>query len=282
MNNNNNNSVKLATYRRSYIVAGVLFAIIFILSMTLFGLVTYEASGIIANLISTAAFFSALIIAGITSVRCSMANRIKNPGDIFIPKRDAAYYFFKRIGFFSLMIVLMSLAASMVGWAATSLIGGIFFRIEHAFLSEFLLKLPVFILYLSLVYKMLVRFGFMDSQRKIFNPNIKMIAFMIAFIIMIPGLVSANYFYVPALNGGLANVQTVLSPCSGTYIIEYDGYITMNENFWAGDAILIGATVLLTFLIQALFFRFAYNRGKKIFIKQHIREVDEYSMDENI
>ena len=256
----NNNSVKLATYRVAYIVAGVLSAIVFLLSMTLLGLVTFEASGIIGNLMQIISVISALIIAGIVSVRCATANRIKNP-DVFVPKRDTVFYF-KRLAFISVMIVLMSIAASMVGWAATALIGGIFFRIEHAFLSEFLLKLPVFILYLSFVYKMLVRFGFMDCQKKIFNPNFKMLAFIVAFILMIPGLVGANYFYEPALNGGFMNVQTVLSPSFGTYTIEFEGYITENENFRAGNAVLIGATVLLTFLIQAVVFRFAYNRGK--------------------
>jgi len=186
------------------------------------------------------------------------------------------------MGFFTLMIVLMSLAASLVGMVFCAFIGGIFYNIDHAFFSEFLLKLPFFALYISLVYKMLVRFGFMDSQRKIFNPNFKMISFIISFIIMLPGLVHDNFFYSATLNDGTINVQTFLSPGTGVYTIESDGFILVNENFGALNIILIALTILLTFAIQAFIFRFAYNRGKQIFIKEHIREVNEYEMDENI
>ena len=281
MNDKNIDSVKISTYLSSYIVAGVLFGIIFALSMTLFNFVAYQSSSIIMNLVFTAALISAFIITGITAVRCAKANKIKNP-DIFTPPRDTVFYF-KRIAFFVIMIVLMSLAVSLIGMFVNALWLGIVKKITaHAFFSEFLLKLPMFIVYLVFIYKMLVRYGFMDSQRKIFNPDLKIITFIIAFIIMLPGLAHSNFFYVSSLNDGMINVQTVLSPSVGTYTIESDGYVVPNENFGAFNVIMIAVTVLVTFAVQACVFAFAYKRGKKIFMKQHIRETDEYEMNENI
>ena len=249
--------------------------------MTFFNLVTYESSGVILNIMRTIAFISAFIVAAVVSVRCSKANMIKNP-DMFTPKRDTFYYF-KQIAYFTLMIVLMSVAASMVGMAATWIFGGLFYKIGHPFFSEFLLKLPIFILYLSFGYKMFVRFGFLDSQKKIFNPDTKLLAVFIALFILLPGAAGDNYFHVsPFYNEGLLNVQTVLSPNEGVYIVDDEGYRELNEDFGAVDVILIGVSLIATFAVQAAVFSFAYRRGKQIFIKQHIREVNEYEMDENI
>ena len=277
----NKNSQKLLTYRGSYLVAGTLFFILFAFCMTLFNLVTYEASGAALNITNTVAYVFAVTTAVIASFRCSKANKLKNP-DIFVPKRDTFYYF-KQIAFFTLMIVLMSVAASMVGMAATWVLGGIFYKINHPFLSEFLLKLPFFILYLSLGYKMFVRFGFLDSQKKMFNPNTKLLAVVIAIFILIPRAVGDNYFHMsPFYNDGVMNVQTVLGPNEGVYIMENDGYREQNEEFGAFSVVSIGASLIAAFAAQTAVFIFAYKRGKQIFIKQHIRELDEYEMDENI
>ena len=272
---NKTNSV----YRSSYIITMVLFAIILLLCSGLFYSVTYQVSSMVLNFMRVTAYIAALVCAAALCFKCAKVHKAKNP-DIFTPPRDSVYYF-KRMGFFVLMIVLMNLAASMVGMVVATFIGGIFYAIENPFLSEFLLKLPVFVLYLSFVYKMLVRFGFMDSQRKIFNFNFKLITVMISCIIMLPGLVYDNYFYRRIFDGGSLNAQAVLSPNIGIYIIENDGFFYINENFTAFNIISIALTVIAAFAVQIAVFSFAYNRGKQIFIKQHLREID-YQMDENI
>jgi len=191
------------------------------------------------------------------------------------------FYYIKRMGFITIMIVLMSLAASLVGMVVAVFIGGLFYRIENTFFRDFLIKLPMFILYLSFGYKMIVRYGFMDSQRKIYNMNFKILSVMIALIMMLPGTVHDSFFCVSALNSAFVNVQTVFSPNIGIYIVEDDGFFYLNESFSAGNVVLIILTILLSLAIQLGVFWFAYGRGKKIFIAQHIREID-YEMDENI
>ena len=268
----------------------MLFSIIFALCLILFSIVAFNAdkdynitgavAGVFLNIARVIAYISALVCAALISVRCAKVNKIKNP-DIYIPPRDTVYYF-KRAGFFALMIVLMSVAAMLVGMCVIALFGGILTRIENAFLSELAIKLPIFILYLSMVYKMLVRFGFLDSQRKIFNPKFKILTFMISFMMMLPGAIHDSFFAIPAVNATMINIHTVFSPNVGVYIVESDGYFFLNQDFGVVNVILIALTVLATFAIQAAVFWYAYMKGKKIFIEQHIREVDEYAMDENI
>ena len=76
----------------------------------------------------------------------------------------------------------------------------------------------------------------------------------------------------------ILNVQTVLSPNVGKFI--NDGYeIFTNEDF---NIFLVPVTVILTFAIQTAVSWFAYRRGKQIFMKNHIRIIDEYETDENV
>lgn len=303
MDGKNRNSVKNPTYTMAYIVAAVLFILVFAACMVLFNLVTYEASGIILNLMQGIAIAVALAVAFILCTRCAKEHAVKNLGipskteekpDFFDPDRDKGkktdiyfkprdtFYYFKRLGFFVLMIFLMNIAASLVGMCAVALFGGFLLRIEGVFFRELAVKLPAFVLYLALVYKMLVRYGFMDSQKKIFNTNFKLFSFLISSLVMMPGAVCDSFFCVSAADALIVNIHTVLSPNVGVYIVEDDGFMTINENFGAGNVVMICLTVLLIFAIQICFFDFAYKRGKKIFIKEHIRQLDEYEMDENI
>ena len=289
--NKNNTFDSVSTYRGSYIVTSVLFGIVFLICLFVFGVVAFNAykdlqvtlavAGVALNITRAVSYVAAIISAFIVCVNCAKANKIKNP-DIYIPPRDTFYYI-KRMGFITIMIVLMSLAASLIGMCAVALFGSVLLRFGNAFIRELVIKLPLFILYLSFVYKMLIRYGFMDSQRKIFNINLRILGIIIAFMLMLPGTVYDSFFYVPAANEGSTNVQTVLSQNSGVYKIdESDGFAELNENFNAGNVIFIFVMILLTFAIQLAVFGFAYKRGKQIMIKEHIREINEYEMNENI
>jgi len=266
------------TYGNSYFVTGLLFCIIFFLSLILFSLIAFPSSGIIRDITRAAAVIFAFICAAVLCNRCSISNKLRNP-DMFTPRRDTVYYF-KRMGFFVLMLILMSIGSSLIGMCAVALFGGVLVRIENLYLREFMLKLPIFILYLSLGYKMLVRYGFMDSQRKIFNINFKMLTFIISSMIMLPDALHNSFFYIPVINAPLVNAHTVLSSNNGSYIFDDDIFI-LSENFTVFNIIFIAFMVLLAFAIQLAVFGFAYLRGRQIFIKQHIREID-YDMDENI
>jgi len=304
--NPNRNSIKNPTYTMAYIATAVLFALLFAACVILFNSVTYQASGVMQNITFGIAVAAALVSALILCTRCAKAHAAKNLGvpstpsttegklDFFDPDREKdkkkdiyfkprdTFYYLGRLGFFVLMIFLMNLAASLVGMCAVALFGGALVRVENAFLRELVVKLPTFVLYLALVYKMLVRYGFMDSQKKIFNLNFKLITFIISLMVMTPAAVCDSFFSIPAANALVVNIQTVISPNIGVYIVEDDGFMVLNENFGAGNVAAICFALLFTFSVQLCLFCFAYSRGKKIFVKEHIRKIGEYEMDENL
>jgi len=273
--NNTNNSVKLSTYRNSYIVTGIFFALAILLCSV--------ANNFISDMFPVTLVLSYIIafICAITiCIRCAKANKIINPAG-FNPPRDTFFYL-RRMGFIFAMMVLMSLGVSLAGMFINGIASGFLQRdVESLFLRGFIVKLPLFIVYLVLIYKMFIRYGFMDSERKIFNLNLKMLTVIIALIIMTPNAIYDSMFYTAPTDTLLINIQTMLSPNIDKFIIEFDGFSYVNENFTTFNAIMVVVTVLLTFAIQAGVAWFAYNRGKQIFIKQHIREID-YDMDENI
>jgi hypothetical protein len=187
------------------------------------------------------------------------------------------------MGFIVVMTAFMSLGASFIGTIVNGFLGGLLNNIvKNQFLRGFLIKFPMFILYLSFIYKMFIRYGFMDSQRKIFNQSFKVLTVIVSLIIMIPNAVYDSMFYTSTLDALIVNVQSFLSPNVDKLIVEYDGYSYLNENFTTINIILVLLTVLLTFIIQSCVALFAYKRGKQIFIKEHIRKTDEYETDENI
>lgn len=275
MNTIKKNSIKSSKFDISFITTGVLFSITFLLCLTAFNF--------IAGIFPAALIFSyitALIIGVIICGRYAKISKIKNP-DSFNPPRDAFYYI-RRMGFIAIMMVLMSLGVSFIGTIINGFIGGVLNNnIGSPFLRGFLLKFPMFILYLSFIYKMFIRYGFVDSERKIFNQNFKALTVIVAFIIMIPNAVYDSMFYTSTIDALIVNVQSVLSPNVDKLVVEFDGYSYLNENFTTVNIILVLLTVLLTFAIQGGVALFAYSRGKKIFIKEHIRKLDEYETDEN-
>ena len=299
----NMGSIKSPTYNRAYIVAFVIILIEFSACVALFSLVTYQASGIILGLANMFAVFAAFTVALLLCMRCAKEHKlkiqstpvpaedslnffasdekkIKNPNIYFAP-RDTFYYL-KRVGFFAIMIVLMDVAASFVGMCVVALFGGALYMIDNMFVRELVVKLPMFVLYISLVYKMLVRFGFIDSQKKIYNIDFKIITFLVSVILMMPSAVCDSFFDISATESLLVNIQTVLTSNAGSYIMEDGGFMEINESFGASNIFLICIALLVTFAFQIGIFWFAYSRGKKIMIAEHIRKVDEYEMDENI
>ncbi|MCL1859551.1 MAG: hypothetical protein FWF92_10020 [Oscillospiraceae bacterium] len=270
MNNKNNIS-----FNGSFITAGILFIISF-----LFCIIVFNTVGGMSffPLVLTASFIMALMCVFLVCIRYAKANKIKNP-DAFNPPRDTFYYL-KRMGFAVLMTFLMSMGVSFIGTFASAIFTGMLNNnTDSLFLRGFLLKLPMFIIYLSFIYKMYVRYGFIDCEKKIYNFNFKFLTVIASLIFMIPNAVYDSMFYTAALDTFIVNVQTVLSPNVDKYIMEFGVPKEINKDF---NIILVAVTILLTFAAQTAVSCFAYKRGKQIFIKEHIRKLDEYEMDENI
>ena len=279
MMNNNKKFATLSTYRNSYIVTWLLFTVVFAVCLFLF----YFTATTFFPLTLVFAVIVALGCVLITCVRCAKANKIINP-DGFNPPRDAVFYF-KRMGFIIIMVYLMCMGVSFAGTFVSGIISGMLANNinlrDNLFLRGFIIKLPMFVIYLTFIYKMFIRYGFMDSQRKIYNLNLKMLAVAVSLILMTPTAVYDSMFYTSTMDTLIVNLQTVFSPNVDMIKIE-DGFVNINNPFNENFSLtLVIFTLLLAFAIQASIAWFAYKRGKQIFIKQHIREID-YDMDENI
>jgi len=274
MNNSSKNSLDI---KIPYIITGVLFAVIFAICLFTFTFVAYSFSGTALILILLTAGAAAAVSEIIISMRCATISKIKNP-DGFNPPRDMFFYI-RRMGFITLMAILMSLGVSFAGTFLNGLFGGFVKNMDNSFLRGFILKLPMFAVYLFMIYRMFIRYGFMDAQRKIYNLNLHMQALMIAFIFMVPNAVFDSMYDTATFSAFVVNLQTVFSPNIDVYILDSLDVYYVNENF---NIFLVLISVIAAFAIQLGLAWFAYKRGKKIMIKEHIREIDEYETDENI
>ena len=242
-----------------YIVAGAFFVVIFAVSLFTFYFVWYNFSGSALIMILILAGIAALAGAIIICARCAKINKIKNP-DGFNPPRDMFYYL-RRMGFIILMTVLMSLGVSFVGSFANGIFGGLAENTGSLFLRGFVLKLPMFLIYLYMIYRMFIRYGFLDAQRKIFNLNLNTQSFIIALIFMLPNAVYDSMYFTGTFNALVLNIQTVFSPNVDLYIVDgTDIYINGDFNIF-----LVMISVLATFAIQFGVARFAYKRGKRLY-----------------
>jgi len=274
--NNIKNKNNIIHFRNSILAAGIHLTVIFAICLVTSNFVLYEASGFILNIARITAYIATFLCAGYISINYAKASKHKNP-DGFNPKRDMAFYF-KRMVFNILLVVFVSLGASVIGSAANMLVGGLLMNISNLFLQGFILKLPMFIIYLAFIYKVFVQSGFTDCKSKIFNPNFKLLTVMLSLLVMVPDAIHDSMFLTSLTEAIVVNVQTVFSPNVGLYFVE-NGFAEFNEKF---NIIGVLISILITFSIQAVVAWFAYKKGKQIFIKEQIRQSDEYETDENI
>ena len=274
------NNTVMPSYQNCYFVAGALYVAVFAICVALFSFVTYEASGIILNITRAIAYVSAFAAAVLMCARCEKANKINNP-DIFTPPRNLIYYV-KRMGYAAITIVLANLVASFLGGFAIGLVGSFLFGMDNLFVRDFIFKLPAFAIYLVIVYRFFAGYGVKDCQRKIYNLSFRMFTVAIACLTLLPGAIYDNFFVMSATNKIYLNVQSVFGPNDGIYFIDEDRYSALNENFNGFNVFLIIATVILAFAAQMAVAYFAYENGRKAFVKEQIRKSDENDFFENI
>jgi len=273
---NNRNPVRFNVSKQAFILAGAFFAAIFAGSLAIFNFVSYFAAGYALTFATMAAAAAAVIAGVFICIRYAKAHKIKNPGHT--SKKDTSYYI-KRMIYIIVMLILASLAASLVGtFANFLLVSTVQKKTDSAFLRGFVIKAPFFVFYLSFLYKMFIKFGFVDCGSKIYNLKFRLLSVMLAFMIMTPLAIHGSMYMTDTMESGIINIHTALSPNIGRYTVFYE-VATFNEDF---SLFLTVATVVLTFAAQAGVVWFAYNRGRKIFMKERIRIIDEYETEENV
>jgi hypothetical protein len=192
------------------------------------------------------------------------------------------FYYLKRMGFIVLMLILLNIAMSLgVFWVSSF---GIYLldQIDDLFIRELIVKLPFFIVYLAAIYGIFQSNGFMDSQKKIYNKNFRILSVIVTFMTMVPGVVHDNFILIRAVEKGNLNIQAVLSPHSGIYTVMEGGRVALNENFSSLDMLAIIFAILFTFALETAVTWFAYSRGRRRFIKDYLINPDEYDTNEKL
>ena len=267
-------------YNSSYIVTMAFFAILLAICLGIFYAVNYEASIIVLNFMRAIGYILAFVSAVLVCFRCAMVGKLKNP-DGFSSPRDIFYYL-KRMGFIVIMMLLMNIACSMgVFWVSYFFMHSLD-QIDNLFVRELIMKLPFFVLYLAAIYGTFQKYGFMDSQKKIYNMNFRALSIAITFMTMVPGAVHDNFAYIRAIERCDLNIWTIFGPHNRLYTMMENGRVVVNENFNVLSLLPIVFAILGTFAAVAGLSLFAYNRGKRRFKKDYLTRVDEYETDENI
>lgn len=255
---------KTSAVKVNYIVILSSFVILFAINFLMLYMVSLPASGtaLIINLIITA------IPTFIVSLFSCMTFAKKGNADT-----KTFSYCFQRMYITILLLFLGSLAVSAVGGIViNAFIGGTRTRIDNLFVRGAVLKIPMLAIYLVFVYKLFVRHGYLDSEHKCFNPEFKTITFMYSFILMLPNMIYDSMYYTYS-DAMMINVHTALSPNIDFYTEE----AMLNSNF---SIILVILSIVAVLLIELAAAMFAYNRGKKLFFKEHPHSHD-YATDEN-
>ena len=258
-----------------FIITGIFMGVMLLASLLLFNFVSPYAAGIAFNIIQPAAFAAAGILAFVTSAHYKNLSRLS--GETGGRDKNIGFYF-KRILISVVLIILMSMAISEgVGMILNGIVGGTRIKMIDSgsfFMSGFIIKGPLFAIYLLLIYNMFSQQGYRDANGKIFNAHLKIIIIAVAFIIMMPSAVmnSMHYTqYVPENIGG-ADIQAVFSANINVYVEDIITDLpAVNPDF---NIILTAFTVLLAFIAQAAVVIFAYNHGKQTFLKKRLNPAE--------
>jgi len=180
----------------------------------------------------------------------------------------------KRMYLSVVLLFLGSVAVSFAGgMIVNAVVGGLRSRIGSPFLRGFVLKGPMFLIYLGFLYRLFVRQGYLDASHKCFNPEFKLITFMYSFMFMLPNMVFDSMYDTFSLDALSVNVHTVFSP----NIDLYTENALLNGGFSIPLVVLSVAAVMITEFAVVLF---AYRRGKTRLLND--RTNTTYATDEYI
>ena len=180
-----------------------------------------------------------------------------------------------------LLFAFMNFAISFVGGVAISFVVDSFTELRYDNFALFctVVKIPLFLGFLVLLFLFEHYNGFGDAKTKSFNPHILLIALILSFTLMLPMTVS-DHMYDNSDTGGnvsygltggagrsagkvVYNAQTVLSSNVDLYRDNYQPI--EDENF---DGLWVVASVLLSTAIQISVAMSAYGMGGKKYAKK--------------
>jgi len=186
----------------------------------------------------------------------------------FLPKTQKLSHYFTRFYITIILLILMSVAVSFGGGLIVNgFVGGVRSGMDNPFLRGAILKIPLLIMYLVYIYTSFQKFGFIDSQKREFSLPLKAMAVVYSFLFMLSDTIYDSMFNNYSVNALSANLHTVFNPNIDLYADRY----TVSSNF-SIIGVIIG--IVLVLAIEAGIATYAYNRGKRRFVKEHLKSGD--------
>jgi len=252
------------------IITGIFTGVLLLVNLLMFYFVDHRAAGEAFWILQAVSVIAALILSFVISTHYRNLNRIKS-GD-----KDFGYYF-KRIWITIILIFVMSFAISeAVGLFVNAIVGRTRIRMIESgnlFMQGFIVKGPLFAIYLGLIYNMFSQQGYRDANRKVFNAHFKILIMALAFLLLMPGAVHDSMYNTQFVAGmGGVNIQAVFSANVDVYLADpISDNFTVNPDF---SMVLTAFTVLLGFAVQTAVAIFAYVRGKQTFLKKRLNPAE--------
>jgi len=255
------------------ILTGVFFAVLFAVNLLLFNFAFAEPALMAGTAIT---WVAVAILSLVIASHYGMSNKSSSA------ERRKLGDYLKNIW---LIIIFMTVLSYALSFAGGILVSFIMMIIRNSVGGEYLngafFVIPLFMIYLTVLYRTLVKIGFSDSRKKIFNLRFKILILLLVLMFIMPWAIGGNMYGMYYLTGNPLdsdiNIRAIFSTSVDLTSYDYYGEPEATNNM-AGVII----KVLLTFAVEAAVAVFAYMRGKKAFIAKHMSKDKDYQTDENI
>jgi len=189
-----------------------------------------------------------VIFSFVLSLRYAAANR-KKMSDYM--KRIWGQILFMAVVFIIIILVWDMLSIFIKGMAE---------RAENVFLRSFVFKLPVFAVYSLIMYNFVRQIGYLHASKKMYNMKFQIITVFYAFILLLPQTVFDSIY----LHLG----EQIAEHNSNPLNLFNPNLNLFDKNF---SLPLVALTLFLSFSAEATVILFAYQRGKRNYVKRRIR-----------
>jgi hypothetical protein len=223
---------------------------------------------------------SAVVVGGFSAAVCSV---MKNA--VILPERDIRapneiLYHLKQIIVLLLYILLINFGLSLLGGFSVASLLTVLTPLRESNLPLFcaLVKIPLFLAFLLILFLLMRRNGSSSGSVKTFNPHFLLISLILSFAFMLPATVSGYMYRVSDITGGLVYSARGARMAESAGKIYYDlqtvfaqnidlhrNETTINEEF---SIVWVLFSIILAVAIQIAAAMFGYYAGRK---KYYIR-----------
>ena len=260
--------------RLCYALSASVFLILFILFTALFYNVTNSAASILLMIsyIPVLALYCLLMLMAATFF----------PGQVM--SAELGYRAKGKFMRYAQRFLITTFLVFVFGGLAASLCGGLLINavlgwarvaVTNSFLSGFIAKGPIFIVFLYFEYRVFLSFGHSDTRDKDFNPHLTLLSLLQSLAFILPATIKDHMFETNFKTNteSWPNLQTVFSQGQDLLLANEanPGTFTPNADF---SLIWVIVSVLAVSLAQLAWCAFAYKRGRDLFFQEHPHDLD--------